>query len=89
MAFDGGHIDGWCTGSSIIIVVVVCDGEADSVHFRFEWLECCHDSDITNGASFGDVVERNGFDGFGTVGSEAAEFVAPTFFPQYLIWTFD
>ena len=37
VAFYGGHVDSGCAGGTCKIVVVVGDGETDSVHFRFQW----------------------------------------------------
>lgn len=59
----------------------VCDGESDAMHFLFERFESGDDAYVTDSAAFWYVMEGNSLDSFGTIWSEAFEFVAPTLLP--------
>ena len=89
MAFDGGHVDGWGACFAWIVVLAVCNGEADAVHFGFEWFEGCDDSNVADGATFRDVVEGDGLDGFGAIRAETFELVAPTLLPKVGVGAFE
>jgi hypothetical protein len=86
VAFDSGHVYCRCTGWASIVMVMVCYREANTVHFLFEWFECCYDTYVADGSTLWDVVESNCLDGLCAFGSEAVEFVAPTVFPVLSFW---
>ena len=68
---------------------MVRNGEADPMHFCFERFECGDDANIADGASFWYVLESDGFDGFGAIGSQSMEFVTPSFLPMVGVGTFE
>lgn len=88
VAFDGRHVNSGCAGGAFIVVMVVSNGEPNSVHFGFEWFECGNDANVANCTAFWDMVERDGFDGFSAVWAKATEFIAPPIFPFVLVWAF-
>lgn len=77
----GGHVNGWCAGGPVKVVVVVCHSKTDSVFLCFKRFERSNNTNVANGSVFGDMLEGYSMDGFGSVWSEAFEFVAPTLFP--------
>ena len=81
VAFDGWHVDSWCACFAGVVVLTVCDGESDAMHFLFERFESGDDAYVTDSAAFWYVMEGNSLDSFGTIWSEAFEFVAPTLLP--------
>ena len=89
VAFDSWHVDRWCACFTWVVVLSVCDGEPDAMHFLFERFESGDDAYVADGAAFGYVMEGDGLDGFGTVGAETFEFVAPTLLPMVRVWPFE
>ena len=89
MAFNGGHVNCGRTRGTSVVVVVMCNGETNAVHFSFKGLECGDNAYVADGSSFWYVVKGDCLDGFGTVGAESVKFVAPAAFPKFCIRTFE
>jgi hypothetical protein len=56
-------------------MVMVGQGEANTLLFVFQWLESGDNADVTDGSSVWNVVAVYWLHSFGSVGSQAVELV--------------